>query len=309
MSAEKVSEGLPVHALYVRAARLSIASSIVLFLISATIGIAVDSITLILDAAASLVILVAGLLMHFSAQRIHQPPNEYYHYGYHKYEPMTALVQRVLIIATCVISVHFAVQDILHAEEIHSYSLPAAGIFFAAILGFGVTGYLGRIARRTHSRMFKAASMHWMSDAVLSLGVCFGFLTGLFLQKAGYLEITPYVDPVMAIALAFVLMVMPVKGFARDLAELLDGVPAKEVREKIREVIDRYQPETLGLQRLRTRAAGQKIFADICFCVREDVTVAQAEILAASIERDLKACLSGCDAVVSFISRQKDKKA
>jgi len=109
--------------------------------------------------------------------------------------------------------------------------------------------------------------------------------------------------------LAFVLMVMPVKGFARDLAELLDGVPAKEVREKIREVIDRYQPETLGLQRLRTRAAGQKIFADICFCVREDVTVAQAEILAASIERDLKACLYGCDAVVSFISRQKDKKA
>jgi len=290
------------HPAYVRAALVSVWGSVILFLISAVIGIAVDSITLILDAAASLVILASGLLMHFSAGKIHQPPNEYYHYGYYKYEPLTALVQRVLIIATCVISIHFAVQDILHAEDLHSYSVPAVATFFAVVLGFVIMRYLGKVARRTHSRMFRAASMHWMSDAILSLGVCLGFGAGWFLQRAGYAG-TPYVDPMMAIVLALILMGIPLKGFPRDLVELLDAAPSAETRRKIREVVDLHREGTLGVERLRVRAAGQKIFADICFRVREDLTLAQAEAFASSVERDLKTHFSGCDTVVSFVSR------
>jgi cation diffusion facilitator family transporter len=303
--AGSVPEG---HHGYAHAALFSVWGSVILFLISAVIGIAVDSITLILDAAASLVILASGLLMHFSARKIHQPPNEHYHYGYHKYEPLTALVQRVLIIATCVISIHFAAQDILHAEDIHSYSLPAAATFFAAVLGFVIMGYLGKIARRTHSRMFRAASMHWMSDAVLSLGVCFGFVAGWFLQRAGYAG-TPYVDPVMAIVLALILMGIPLKGFPRDLVELLDAAPSEEIRRKIREVVERHREETLGVERLRARAAGQKIFADICFRAREDLTLAQAEALASSVERDLKTHFPGCDAIISFASHKNGTPA
>lgn len=288
----------------VTAAGVSMLGSVILFFISAAVGIMVDSITLILDAAASLVIFAAALLIHYAIRKINQPPNNFYHYGYHKYEPFTAVVQRGLIIVTCLISMGFAIQDILHAEDISSYSLPAIATFFSGILGLAVTVYLRRISRQINSPMIKAAGLHWMSDAVLSLGVCGGFLFGLMVPHFGYSQIKPYVDPVMAIGLALCLMLMPVKGFMNDLFELLDAAPANPIRNQVRKVVDLYKPRAFGVHRLRTRAAGRKIFVDVCFLVRDSLTMASAQELADGFERDLKTHIPDCDVIVYFKVRR-----
>ena len=86
------------------------------FLIPAVVGIAVDSITLILDASASLVILVVALLMNTSIKKVHQPPDEIFNFGYERYEPLTVAVQGGLIIATCAVRAKFAIQEIINAK-------------------------------------------------------------------------------------------------------------------------------------------------------------------------------------------------
>ena len=285
------------------AARISIIGSIILFLISATVGIMVDSITLILDASASLVILVAAILMYFSAKKIHMPPDDLYDFGYHKYEPLTAAVQSGLIIATCVITIKFAIQDIVHAEDTHSYFFPAIATFFSGILGAFIVVYLGRVARRTNSQMVKAASFHWLIDVVLSFSVCAGFCFGLIMQALGYYSITPYIDPVMAILLAVFFISTPVRGGLHNLFELLDAVPVGDVSNKVKKVVSQYKPRAFGVHRLRIRKAGQKIFVDVCFIVDKSLTVLQVEELAEAFERDLKAHLPDCDVVVYFKSQ------
>ena len=282
------------------AARISIAGSVLLFLISAAAGILVDSITLILDASASLVILAAALLMRYAVKKIHQPPNDAYHYGYHKYEPLAAVVQRGLIIFTCVISVKYAIQDIVHAEDIKSYGLPVIATFFSGVLGVAVTSYLRRVAKNTNSRMIKAAALHWLSDTVLSFGVCGGFLFGLLMQKWGQTAVTPYVDPVMAIGLALCFVLVPVRGFMSDLLELLDAAPGADIREKVRKAVELVKPRAFGVHRVRTRVAGQKTFVEVCFFVQDSLTVRHADELAMEFERDLKDRIPDCDAVVSF---------
>lgn len=282
------------------AVRISMAGSVLLFLISAIAGIVVDSITLILDASASLVILAAALLMHYAVKKIRQPPNDAYHYGYHKYEPLTAVVQRGLIIVTCIVSVKYAIQDIVHAEDIHSYGLPAVATFFSGMLGVAVTIYLRRIAKNTNSRMIQAAALHWLSDTVLSFGVCGGFLFGLLMQNWGQTAITPYVDPVMAIGLALCFVLVPVRGFMSDLLELLDAAPVGDIRELVRKEVDRYKPRAFGVHRVRTRVAGQKTFVEVCFFVQDSLTVRHADELAMEFERDLKTRIPACDVVVSF---------
>lgn len=286
--------------LQLRAAQISMAGSLLLFLISATVGILVDSITLILDASASLVILATAFLMRFSTNRIHRPPDDLYHFGYHKYEPLTAAVQNLLILATCAVSIKFAVQDIVHAESVKGYGLPVLATLLSGIIGLVITGYLRRTARVTGSQMVRATGLHWLADAALSFGVCAGFCLGYLLQTLGFHEITPYVDPVMAIVLALLLMAMPVKVGMHSLFELLDASPAREVREKIREVVQLYRPEVSGLDRLRVRQAGLKVFVDVGFTVRQDLTVAQAEALAQRFTREVKTRLPGSDVVVGF---------
>ncbi|MDD5045007.1 MAG: cation diffusion facilitator family transporter [Candidatus Omnitrophica bacterium] len=282
------------------AAKISIAGSIVLFLISAGVGVAVDSITLLLDAAASLVILVVAFLTHVSIKKIHLPADDFYNFGYGKYEPLTAAAQGGLIIATCVISIKFAIQDIIHPEDISNYNLAVVATFFSGILGMFITQHLKKIAIRTGSTMLKVASLHWFTDTLLSFGVCAGFFIGLLLHDLGYNKITPYVDPVMAIVLALFFIKAPVRTMIYNVRELLDAVPGEDIHGKVKKVVGQYKPKSFGVYRLRTRKAGEKVFVDVCFIVKDNLTVIEVEELANSFERDLKNHLPNCDVVAYF---------
>lgn len=289
------------------ATKVSIYASITLFLISAVIGIAIDSITLILDASASLVILFVAFLMNFSLKKINSPPDRIYNFGYGKYEPFTVVIQSILIIVTCVISIKFAVQDIIHPDDAHSYGLPTVAMLISGIIGVFVSVYLNRVSKLTNSAMLKAASMHWRADTVLSFGVCLGFLSGFILQGLGYARITPYVDPVMAIILGLILMAAPLKDMGCYVLELLDAVPEENIQNKVRIVVEKYTPHSFGVERLRSRKSGESIFVDVCFIVRDDMTVQEIRRLADNFEADLRKHLPHCDVVVYFRTRTTNR--
>lgn len=282
------------------ATRVSIVGSLVLFLISAGVGIAIDSITLLLDAGAGLVILLVAFLMHISIKKIHQPPDESFNFGYSKYEPLTVVAQGGLIIATCLISIKFAIQDIIHADDVHGYLIPTLATFISGVIGIFIVSYLKKVAIRTNSAMLHTASLHWRADTILSFGVCLGFLVGLILQRAGFTNVTPYVDPVMAIILAFIFIMVPLKTIIDNVKELLDAVPEESIHSKVKKVVDRHKPHSFGVYRLRTRKAGEKIFVDVCFIVHDNSTIAGVEGLANNFEKDLRADLPNSDVVVYF---------
>jgi divalent metal cation (Fe/Co/Zn/Cd) transporter len=188
----------------------------------------------------------------------------------------------------------------VHAEAVHTYTLPVIATFFSGILGVLITGYLKHAAQKTNSQMIKATSIHWMADTMLSFGVCAGFIFGLVAQNLGYTHIAPYVDPVMAIVLALFLAVVPLKGCRHNLVELLDAAPVTRIRAQIKKIVDAHKVKFLGLHRLRVRKAGQKIFINACFLTRGDMTVAQAEELSKGFEQDLKNNFSECDIIVHF---------
>lgn len=282
------------------AAKVSIAVSLILFLLAATVGILVDSITLLLDASAGLIILIVAVLMHFALKKIHSPPDDSFNFGYEKYESLTLLLQNVLITATCLVSVKFAIQDVVHAEDVHSYSLPALATFISGIIGCCVALYLRNIGARTESGMLKSASYHWFADTLLAFGVCAGFTLGFILQQRGQTAGNKYIDPVMAVTLAVILVAAPLKNITRNMFELLDAVPDHYIRNRLKEVAESYKPRSFGIHRLRSRKAGEKVFVDVCFLAKPEMTVAEVEELSAGFEKDLQKYLPRCDVVVSF---------
>lgn len=282
------------------AAKVSLWGSIVLFAVSAAAGLAVDSVTLLLDASASLVILFVAFMMNSTIKKIHSPPDEIFNFGYEKYEPFTVVIQGALIITTCVISMKFAVQDILHHEDIKDYQIPLIAAGISVVVGTFIAVFIGMTAKKTRSSMMHAASMHWFIDTGMSVGMLGGFYAGSVLKQRGYTEITPFIDPAMAIVLALVFILPPLKAMRKNLFELLDAVPSREIRDRVRKVVDEYKPKMFGVHRVRTRKAGEKVFVEVCFIVKEDVTLRQAEAIAADFERDLKAHLHHIDVIVYF---------
>ncbi len=296
--AEAISEKNIIHQQQALAAKISIAGAITLFLIAAIVGIAVDSITLLLDASSNLVILAVGFLMHFSAKKLHKPPDEMFNFGYEKYEPLTVSVQGGLIMATCIISAIFAAQDIIHAEDIKNYYLPVIGTFLSGLIGIFIFSYFKITARRTNSSMMQAAALHWMTDTVMSFGIFGGFFIGLLLRYFGYVNITPYIDPVMAIILALILIRMPVKVMVKSIGELLDAVPTNDICQQVKDIAQEYKPRSCDIHRVRIRKAGGKLFVDICLILKADLTGPDITKMIHAFEDNFKTRFTGCDVVI-----------
>jgi len=96
------------------------------------------------------------------------------------------------------------------------------------------------------------------------------------------------------------LLEMPIKAIMRSVPELLDIAPAQHIKSKVKEVVEIYMPKSFGVHRLRTRKAGEKVFVDVCFLVKPDMTVFEAEELSKNFELDLVKHLPYCDVVVYF---------
>lgn len=284
----------------VRAAHISIAGAVLIFLISLTIGIMVDSVALLLDAGTGLVILLMAFFVRAIINKISNPPDHRYNFGYEKYEPLTVALQNSAIIFTCVLGLVFAVQDIVHPEDVSRYDLPVAATFLCTVIALALAFYLWRVSKKIGSLMLGTSAKQWFIDSALSAGMFVGFLAGTVLLKLGYSNITPYLDPGMAIALALVLMKFPLQALTGNMCELLDGVPAPDIHEKIAKIVEKHKTNFLGLHRMRARKAGRKTFLDIGFMVHGTLTMEQAQTLAEDFEQELAREVPSCDVVVYF---------
>jgi len=284
----------------ITAIEVSLLGSMLMVVNSLTIGLMVNSITLILDASISMVVAVATALMYITTKKVHLPPDDSYNFGYGKFEPLTVMVHGGLVIASCIISAAYAVMNIMHVEDITNYNIPTIGVLGALIFSGLVMLYLRREAKITKSGLLRSIGVQWTNDTVFYAVIFCGFFAGLILMKRGFNHITPFIDPTMTLILVVFLIRMPLKVVMENSLELLDAVPGAPTRAKIIKVIKQHYPKGFTIQRLRSRKAGQKIFIDICLGAPNGMALVEAEMLSERIEYMLKKHFLHCDVVVSF---------
>lgn len=282
------------------AAHASIFGAAVIFLISLVIGLLSDSIALLLDAGTGMVILFAAFFVRVVMQKMENPPDHRFNFGYEKYEPLTVTLQNVAIMITCLVGVKFAIQDIIHPEDMVRYDIPAAAAFLSGIIAMCLGLYIRKVSLRIGSSVLRTSATHWFIDGSLSFSMCAGFIVGFILADSGYGNLSDYVDPIMAILLALIFIKIPFKAVTVNVLELLDAIPEKEIHDKIKQIAKNYEPRSLGMRRMRVRKAGRKTFLDIGFAVDENLTVKEAEKIAENFKRDIMREVPNCDAVVYF---------
>lgn len=286
-----------------RAVFISLIVSAVIFLITLAAGIISDSIALLLDASMEFVMVFVGFMLRSSIKKIHLPPDRFYNFGYEKFEPFTAVIQGTAIMLSCFIASYFAVQDIIHAEDITRYDIPVYVSFFSGALSVSTALYLRRASLKPHSNILKVSSLHWFMDSSLSFAMCVGFLFGFYMLKRGYVHVSLYVDPVMALILTALFIWTPLKLIRRNVSQLLDAVPVKEVRQEIEKIVEKHKARAFGVRSVRMRRAGEKVFLDVCFEIHGHTTLAEAQKFTENIEKDIAERFPKYDAVVYFYPR------
>ena len=260
-----------------RAAQLSIFSNTVLIVIKLTVGIMMQSVSVISEAVHSGVDLVAAVIAWLAVRESGKPADEDHPFGHGKIENVAGTIEAVLIFGAALYIIYEAVMK-LHKGSIgiESLGLGAGVMAVSAIANFLVSNHLMKVAIKTDSVALEADALHLRTDVYTSAGV----LGGLLAIKLTGLAI---LDPIVAIVVALLIIKAAWDLTRSAFLHILDvSLPEEEART-IHDVMAEYSGRYREYHKLRTRKSGHIRHIDMHLVVPGGTTVEAAHRLSHEI--------------------------
>jgi cation diffusion facilitator family transporter len=265
----------------VRIARLSIISNSGLIVIKLAVGIVSGSISIISEAIHSFMDLLAAIIAFFSVRISDTPADERHPYGHGKFENISGVVEALLIFVAAFWIIYEAVKKMIHPQEVGKLGIGAGVMAISAIVNLIVSRKLYKVARETESIALEADALHLKTDVYTSAGVA----AGLLLIWVTDLHV---LDPIVAIAVALLILKESWSLFSRAYAPLLDvSLPENQV-EEIKQLIGKKCPDNASFHDLRTRKAGNYKYIDFHLNLSGSMSVEEAHSICDSIEEEIK---------------------
>ena len=246
-------------------------------------GLLVSSVSLVADGFHSLSDLATDAAVLVGVYFGSKEPDHEHPYGHGRIETFSAaLVALVLILIGCgmIFKASMSIARMSDSNE-------TSKTFGAVVIGISLISVVAKewiyrwtrnIAVKTHSAALYANAWHHRSDALSSVAVLVGAIAVLF----GY----PLGDPIAAIAVGLMIILVGVKVINGCLNELAERSVDKKTIEQIEKIIA-SEGQILGWHKLRTRSLGREIFVDFHMLVDPDLNVVEAHRIADSLEQSL----------------------
>jgi cation diffusion facilitator family transporter len=242
------------------------------------IGWRTGSLALIGDAMHSSVDSINNVLALVVISVAARGPDEEHPYGHQKFETLGALAIVGFLSITSFELVKGAVQRLLAgAQPLEVSEIQIAILVGTLLVNVVVATYESHKGKQLDSEILLADATHTRADVFVTIGV----LTGVLLSLSGF----GWADPIVALAVAIVIMVLAWGILARSVPVLVDKhvIPAEELRvasEAIEGVRSAYS--------IRSRGSRFHCFAELTISVDKDVSVESAHRTADAVEANLR---------------------
>lgn len=247
------------------------------------------------DAVESIVNIAASGFALWAIRQAHRPADRTHPYGHGRFEFLSASAEGALIAAAAVSIVWEAVHRMLAGDTGVERIGWGIGLVGATVLANGVMGlWLVAMGRRRKSSALESDGKHLLTDAITGIGAIAALL---LVHLTGH----TWIDPVIALAMACVILVVGYRIVRHALGNLLDEQDAGDY-ETVRGILDAHvaapgrtarAPAILGWHKLRTRHVGRHHWVDFHVQVPGTMDVRTAHELATAIELEIEAAL-GC---------------
>lgn len=291
-----------------RAEKRSVALNSVIAAVAITglkivVGISTMSLGILSEAAHSGLDLLAAIVTLLSVRVSDKPADAEHQYGHGKVENFSAFVETTLLLVTCIWIVWEAVRRLSGQHSVHIDPTPAA---FAVLLASMAVDWwrshkLKRIANKYDSQALEADALHFSTD-IFSSGVV---ALGLLLVLAGRRWQLPganKADSFAALVVSGVIVYVSWRLARQTIDALLDAAPAGyrgrivDAALKINGVIE--------IERVRTRRAGNRYFADLTVGLARNVTFQRSGQVVGEISDAVHKILPDCDVVIHSVPRE-----
>ena len=273
-----------------RATYASITVAGVMVLIKLVAWLLTDSVSLLsslldslLDAAASLVNLVA----------IHQaltPADREHRFGHGKAEPLASLGQAAFITGSAVLLLIQGLQHLLTPAPVMNAGIGIAVMVFAIVVTFALVRYQQSVIARTGSLVVSADELHYRSDLILNGAV---IVSLVITNVLGW----PYVDPLFGIAIGAWIIYGAWQVARKAIVQLMDHELPDDARARIRQIALAH-PQVRAVHDLRTRAAGPDAFVQIHLEMDGDLSLRDAHHVSDAVEAEILAAFPQAEVMI-----------
>ncbi|MFO1398948.1 MAG: cation diffusion facilitator family transporter [Burkholderiales bacterium] len=269
-----------------RFALLSLGAALITITLKLVAWYLTGSVGLLSDALESVVNVVAAAatlwLLYLSAR----PPDDRYAYGYSKAEYFASAFEGALILVAAAAIAWTAVVRLLHPQPLEQVGIGVAVSLVATAINFGVARVLLRAAKRNNSIALEADSHHLMTDVWTSVGVVVAVIA---VGVTGW----PWLDPLIAMAVAVNIVFTGVSLLRRSAFGLMDQALPPESVARIHAILDRHRGDDVEFHAIRTRAAAGRSFVSMHVLVPGAWTVQRGHDLVEELEHEIAVDVPG----------------
>ena len=271
--AEKKAEDFQTAA--TRVSLVSMITNVVLTLLKLAAGLLAHSGAMISDAVHSASDIFSGLIVLLGVKISTKEPDEQHPYGHERYECVAALLlSGILAVVGGAIGIG-AVKDIISGK---AAEIPGLLALIAAVVSIAVKEslfwYTRGYAKKYRSTALHAEAWHQRSDALSSIGALIGI--------AGARMGVPVMEPIASLIIALFILRVAIRIFKEAIDQMVDHSCNEEAEEAFRTTA-LEQPGVLGVELLRTRMFGNRVYVDLEIAADPNLTLAAAHEIAEDV--------------------------
>ena len=266
------------------ATKLLISVVLGLIIIKVVVGWLSGSISILAQAADSLLDLFAGIIT-FSAIRIAAKPADAEHpYGHGKAEDVAGAVQGILIFIAGGLIIYSAIGRIIKGSSIELVEGGIAVMVVSIVVSIFLSRHLLRVSRTTGSVALEANARNIATDVYSASAV----LVGLAVVRFTNLNI---IDSLIAIGVAVYILKVALDTIRKPISGLLDEKLPPSQHTVIEDCLRKRSHEVFGFHELRTRRAGSQSYIDLHLVMARDISLEQAHQICDQIEVEIQSAL------------------
>ena len=262
-----------------RATAASVVVATLMISIKLAAWIITDSVSLLSSLLDSVLDAAASILNMMAVRQAFVPADREHRFGHGKAEPLAGLGQAAFIGGSAVFLFIEAVHHLAQPGEISNSAIGIAVMAAAIAVTLGLVAYQRYVIRHTGSLVVSADELHYRSDIILNASVIASLLISTL---TGW----RYADPLFGMAIGLWIIFGAWLVAQKALVQLMDHELPDSERARIRAIAQAH-PQVTAVHDLRTRAAGPTAFIQVHIEMDGDMTLAEAHRVSDEVEAAL----------------------
>lgn len=259
-----------------KVASISVMAAVVLVSMKLLVGVATGSLGILSEALHSALDFLAALITWVSVKLSDKPADSDHNFGHGKIENFSALLEALLLLATCAWIVYEALSRLLSGNTHIDVGVWSYVVVIASIaIDSWRSRELMRAAKKYKSQALEADALHFSTDILSSFVV----LLGLVCANFGYF----FADSVAALGVALIVIWVSLRLSMRAVNSLLDKAP-EGLHESVEKIISGVDG-VVCLHDLRVRSVGPEYEIDVNVHVDPKLSLVDAHDISERVER------------------------